>query len=63
MRKLNIKLDMRTAIHPQNDGVTGRVNKRMQIVLRYYTVKPGFDYVSHLPMDKFDVNCYINEAS
>jgi len=37
-RKSNAKLDMSTARHPQNDGLTERVNETMQILLRCYRV-------------------------
>ncbi len=35
----------------------------MQILLRYYTTKSGFDWVSQLPMIKLYYNCSINEGS
>jgi hypothetical protein len=57
---------MSTTRHPQTtDGLAARVNKKMQILLRYcYTPKSGFDWVSHLPMViVFYYNCSINEAS
>ena len=50
MRKLNTKLDMSTARYPQIDGLTERVNETMQILLRCYTSKSGFDWDSHLPI-------------
>ncbi len=53
MRKLNTKLNMSTARHPQIDGLTERVNKTMQIWLRCYTTESGFDWISHLPMIEF----------
>jgi hypothetical protein len=63
MRKLNTKLNMSTARHPQTDGLTERVNETLQILLRCYTAESGFDWVSHLPMVEFYYNCAINEAS
>jgi len=54
---------MSTARQPQSDGLTGRVNKTMQISLRYYTTKSRFEWVSHLPMVELYYNCSINEAS
>ena len=63
MRKLNTKLNMSTARHPQTDGLTERVNETMQILLRCYTAESGFDWVSQLPMVEFYYNCSINEAS
>jgi hypothetical protein len=39
MRKLNNKLNMSTARHPQTDGLTERVNETMQILLRCYTTE------------------------
>jgi hypothetical protein len=35
----------------------------MQIVLRCYTIKSVFDWVSHLPMVEFYYDCIINESS
>jgi hypothetical protein len=63
MRKLNTKLNMSTARHPQTDGLTERDNETMQILLRCYTAESGFDWVSHLPMVEFYYNCSINESS
>ncbi len=63
MRKLNTKLNMSTARHPQTDGLTERVNETMQILLRCYTTESRFDWVSHLPMVEFYYNCSINESS
>jgi transposase InsO family protein len=63
MRKLNTKLNMSTARHPQTDSLIERVNKTMQILLRCYTTESRFDWVSHLPMIEFYYNCSINEAS
>ncbi len=37
MTKLNTKLCMSTARHPQTHGLTERVNETMQILLRCYT--------------------------
>ena len=37
MRKLNTKLNMSTARHPQTDGLTKRVNETMQKILCCYT--------------------------
>jgi hypothetical protein len=50
MRKLNTKINMSTARHPQTDGLTERVNETMQILLRCYTIESEFDLFSHLPM-------------
>jgi hypothetical protein len=63
MRKLNTKLNMSTARHPQTDGLVERVNETMQILLRCYTTEFGFDWVSHLPMVEFYYNCSINASS
>jgi len=63
MRKLNTKLNMSTARHPQTDGLTERVNETMQVLLRCYTVEFVSDSVSHLPMVEFHYNCSINESS
>ncbi len=63
MRKLNTKLNMSTARHPQTYGLTKHVNETMQILLRCYTTESGFDWVSHLPMIEFYYNCSLNEAS
>ena len=63
MRKLNTKLNMSTARHPQTDGLTERVNETMQILLRCYTTESGFDWVSYLRTIEFNYNCSINEAS
>jgi hypothetical protein len=55
---------MITARHSQTDGLVERVNETMQIVLRCYTAKARFDWVSHLPIVEFYYNCFIyNEAS
>jgi hypothetical protein len=54
---------MSTARHPQTNGLTERVNETMKMLLRCYTIKSGFDWVSHLPMVEFYYNCFINEAS
>ena len=62
-RKLNTKLNMGTAKHPQTDGITEWFNATMQIVLCYYTTESSFDWVSYLPMVAFYYNCYVNEAS
>jgi hypothetical protein len=64
-RKLNTKLNMSTARHPQTDGLTHFcfVNETMQIVLRCYTTESRIDWVSHLPVVEFNYNCSINEAS
>ena len=62
-RKLNIKLNISTARHPQTDCLTERANETMQIWLRCYTLESGFDRASHLPMVEFYYNCSINEAS
>jgi hypothetical protein len=43
MRKLNTNLNMSTARHPQTDGLIGRVNETMQILMHCYTVEFGFD--------------------
>ena len=53
IRKLNTKLNMSTARHPENDGLTERVNETMQILLHYYTTESRFDWVSQLPMVEF----------
>ena len=39
MRKLNTKLNMSTARHPQTDGLAERVNETIQILLRCYTTE------------------------
>ncbi len=54
---------MSTARHPQTDGLTGRVNETLQILLRCYTTEYEFDWVSHLPMLEFYYNSPINESS
>jgi len=54
---------MSTARHPQTDGLIGRVNEAMQILLRCYTYESGFDWVSHLPMVKLYYNCFMNKSS
>jgi transposase InsO family protein len=43
MRKLNTKLKMSTARHPRTNGLTERVNQTMQLLLRCYCEKSGFD--------------------
>jgi transposase InsO family protein len=53
MRKLNTKLNMSTARHPQPDGLTERVNETMQIVLHCYTIDSGFDWVFIYPWLNF----------
>jgi len=63
IRKLNTKLNMITARHPQTDGQSKRANETMKILLRCYTPESGFDWVSHLPMVEFYYNCSINESS
>ena len=63
MRKLNTKLNISTAIHPQIDGLNERVNGTMQMLLRCYIDDSGFDWVSHLPMVELYYNCSINEYS
>ena len=63
MRKLDTKLNMSTARHPQTDNLTERANETMQILLRCYITESRFVWVSHLPMVEFDYNCSINEAS
>ena len=62
VRKLNTKLNMSTARHPQTDGLTLRVNETLQIVLRCYTIESRFDWVSHLPMVEIYYNFSINES-
>ena len=63
MGKLNTKLNMSTARHPRIDGLTERVNQTMQLLLRCYCAKSGFDWTSHLTMVEFYYNCSINEAT
>ena len=41
--KLNTKLNMSTARHPQTDGLTEQVNETKQILSRCYTTEYGFD--------------------
>ena len=57
MGKLNTKLNMTTARHPRTDGLTERVNQSMEIILRCYCAKSGFDWTSHLSMVEFYYNC------
>ena len=63
MKKINIKLNMSTARHPQADCLIVRVHEARQILLRCYTPESRFDQVSHLPMVDFYFVCSINEAS
>ena len=63
MMKLNTKLNISKARHPQTDGLTERDNETMQMFLCCYTPKSGFDWVSQLLMIKFYYNCSIDEAS
>jgi hypothetical protein len=42
MRRVNTKLNMSTARHPQTDGLIERVSETMQILLRCYTTGSGF---------------------
>ena len=63
MGRLNTKLNMSTARHPRNDGLTERVNQTMQTPLRCYCSESGFDWTSHLSMVEFYYNCSINEAT
>ena len=50
MKKLNTKLKSRTARYPQPDGLDGRVNETMHILLRCYIIQFEVDWVSYLPM-------------
>ena len=59
MSKGNTKLNMTTARHPQTNEL---VNETMRILLRCYTTKSGFDWVSQLPIVEFYYNCSANEA-
>ena len=43
MRKINTKLNISTARHPQTNGLTERANETMQILLRCYTTKSIFE--------------------
>ena len=63
MGKLNTKLNMSTARHPRTDGLTERVNRTMQALLRCYCTESDFDWTSHLSMVEFRYNFYINEAT
>ena len=63
MGKMNTKLNMSTARHPRNGGLTERINQIMQTLLRYYCAESGFDWTSHLSMVEFYYNCSINEAT
>ena len=49
--------------HPRTDGLTERVNRAMQTLLRYYCAESRFDWTSHLSMVELYYNCSINEAS
>ena len=64
MGKLNIQLNMSTSRrHSRSDGLMERVNQIMQILLRCYCAKYGFDWTSHLSMVEIYYNCSIKEAS
>jgi hypothetical protein len=63
MGKLNTKLNMNTARHSRTDGLTKKVNRTIQTLLRCYFAKPGFDWTSPLSMAEFYYNCSNNEAT
>ena len=51
VRKLNTKLNMSTARHPQGDGLTDHVRETMQMLLRSYIAKSDFYWVYMISMD------------
>jgi len=63
MGKLNTKLNMSTARHPNINSLTERLNQAMQTLLRCYCAESGFDWTSHLTMVEFYYKCSINEAT
>ena len=53
MRKLNTKLIMSAARHPQIDGLIERVDETVQITLRGYSSGSVFYWLPHLIMVDF----------
>lgn len=62
-KKLNTKLNMSTAFHPQTDGQTERTNRTVEDILRAYVAPDQTDWDLHLPTVEFAYNNSIHSST
>jgi hypothetical protein len=62
-KHLGIKKNMSTAFHPRSAGLTERVNRILEEVLRAYIADDHSDRDEHLPLVEFAVNNSVNSAT
>jgi hypothetical protein len=62
-KHLGIKLSMLTAFHPQTDGQTERVNKVLEVYVRYYCSFQQDDWADLLPLAEHAYNTAVSETS
>jgi len=61
--RLNIDRRLSTALHPQTDGQTERMNASMEQYLRIFTSQQQDDWVQWLPLAEFAANNGTSEAT
>jgi hypothetical protein len=63
MKRLNIKMSMSSAFHPQTDGSTERANKTVVQILRNWVSVKQDDWALHLPSVTYAINTAQNETT
>ena len=61
--RLQITHKLSTSYHPQTDGQTERVNKTLEVYLRYYVSYYQDDWAKHLPLAEFCCNNNLNTST
>ena len=62
MERLDIKLNLSTAFHPQTDGQTERVNQTLEQYLRNYVTFEQDDWTTYLPLAQFVLNNQVHSV-
>ena len=62
MERLNIKLNLSTAYHPQTDGQTERMNQTLEQYLRNYVTFEQDDWSRYLPLAQFVLNNHLHSS-
>ena len=63
MKKLDVKLNMSTAFHPQTDGQSEILNQILEQYLRIFCMYHQDDWVDLLPFAEFSYNNLLNTST
>src|SRR5262249_34691430 len=61
--RIGTKLKMSTAFHPETDGLSERMNRTIEEVLRHYVNSRKNDWEDHLPLAEFAFNKSVNAST